>query len=299
MSVRTFRWFALASFIAMILIIATGAAVRLTGSGLGCPDWPTCYHGQISGSWSLHPAVEYANRLVTVALSLVTVATLLAAVRRVPYRRDLTLFAGLLVVGVVADALLGAVVVYTKLNPWLVSSHLIVSLGMVVAGAILYHRSKYLYGPGTRADLRDGRFRRIARLLWVPFILTVVAGTITTGSGPHAGSARGQMRARRLPFSLSDVAWIHSLAAVMLVSMVIGLFLLVWKSDAPERLQRGVRRLATIGAVQGVVGGVQYVTHLPVVLVEIHVCLAASLAIGVTQFHLSQTARDREVGLEK
>ena len=137
MSVRTFRWFALASFIAMILIIATGAAVRLTGSGLGCPDWPTCYHGQISGSWSLHPAVEYANRLVTVALSLVTVATLLAAVRRVPYRRDLTLFAGLLVVGVVADALLGAVVVYTKLNPWLVSSHLIVSLGMVVAGAIL------------------------------------------------------------------------------------------------------------------------------------------------------------------
>jgi cytochrome c oxidase assembly protein subunit 15 len=243
--------------------------------------------------------VEYANRLVTVALSLVTVATLLAAVRRVPYRRDLTLFAGLLVVGVVADALLGAVVVYTKLNPWLVSSHLIVSLGMVVAGAILYHRSKYLYGPGTRADLRDERFRRIARLLWVPFILTVVAGTITTGSGPHAGSARGQMRARRLPFSLSDVAWIHSLAAVMLVSIVIGLFLLVWKSDAPERLQRGVRRLATIGTVQGVVGGVQYVTHLPVVLVEIHVCLAASLAIGVTQFHLSQTARDREVGLEK
>ena len=298
-SVTTFRWFALASFVSMILIIATGAAVRLTGSGLGCPDWPTCYQGQISGSWSLHPAIEYANRMVTVALCCVTLATLIAAVRRVPFRRDLVAFAGLLVVGVVADAVLGAVVVYTKLNPWLVASHLILSLAMVVAGAVLYHRSKYQYGEGTRADRRHPRMALIARLLWIPFVGTVIAGTITTGSGPHAGSSRGQLRARRLPFALHDAAWLHSLFAVLFLALILGMFLLLWKSAAPERLQGGVRRLLLIGAAQGAVGFIQYFAHLPVLLVEIHVCLAASLTIGVTQLHLSQTARDREIGLEK
>jgi cytochrome c oxidase assembly protein subunit 15 len=283
----------------MLLIMATGAAVRLTGSGLGCPDWPTCYHGQISGSWSLHPAIEYANRMVTILLTLVSIATFVASLRREPRRRDLVLWSGALVGGVVLDAVLGMFVVYSKLNPWLVSLHLILSVGMVIIGAILYHRSKYLYGPGTRAELRDPMTRRVARFLWLPYVGTIIAGTLTTGSGPHAGSTQGQMRARRLPFALRDVAWIHSLFATLFIAIVLGLFILLWKSSAPERLQKGLRRLFIIGAAQASVGFVQYLTHLPVVLVEVHVCLAASLAIGVTQFHLSQTARDREIGLEK
>ncbi len=291
-----FRWFAFSSFLSMIVIVLTGGAVRLTGSGLGCPDWPTCYGHQLAGSWSIHPLIEYTNRIVTILLVIVTGVTFVAAWLRSERRRDLIAFAGLLVLGVVADAVLGAFVVYSKLNPWLVSLHMILSLSMVVVGAILYHRSKYVYGPGTRADVRDPHFRLIARLLWIPFALVLVAGTATTGSGPHAGSAQGQLVARRLPFSFADAAWVHSVLAVLFLGLVGGLVIAIWRAEVPDALRLGVRRLVVIALVQAVIGFTQYVTHVPVVLVELHIAGAVSLAIGVTQFHLRQTARDRVPG---
>jgi cytochrome c oxidase assembly protein subunit 15 len=209
-----FRWFAFAAFLSMIVIVLSGAAVRLTGSGLGCPDWPTCFHHRLTGSWSIHPLIEYANRVVTILLVCVTALTFIAALLREVRRRDLVVLSGLLVLGVVADAVLGAFVVYSKLNPWLVASHMLLSLSMVVVGAVLYHRSKYVYGPGTRSDVRDPHFRLIARLLWIPFVVLLATGTMTTGSGPHAGSSQGQLVAKRLPFALSSAAWVHSLTAV-------------------------------------------------------------------------------------
>ena len=294
-----FRWFALASFVSMIVIVLSGAAVRLTGSGLGCPDWPTCFHHRISGSWSIHPLIEYANRIVTVTLVLVTIATFVAALARTVRRRDLVLLSGLLILGVVGDAILGAFVVYSKLNPWLVSLHMILSLSMVVVGAVLYHRSKYVYGPGARSDVRSPHFRLIARLLWIPFFVLVATGTMATGSGPHAGSSQGQLVARRLPFALSSAAWVHSLAAMLFIGLVTGLVFAIWKSPAPEALQLGVRRLVVIALVQATIGAVQYLTHLPALLVELHVAGATSLAIGVTQFHLRQSAHDREPGTRR
>lgn len=280
----------------MIVIVLTGGAVRLTGSGLGCPDWPTCYRHQIAGSWSIHPLIEYTNRIVTIALVIVTAVTLVAAWLRTERRRDLIGFAGLLVLGVFADAILGAFVVYSKLNPWLVSLHMILSLAMVVVGAILYHRSKYVYGPGARADVRDPHFRLIARLLWIPFILVLIAGTATTGSGPHAGSAQGQLVARRLPFSFASAAWVHSVLAVLFLGLVTGLVFAIWRSSVPEALRLGVRRLVVIALIQAILGFGQYLTHVPVVLVELHIAGAVSLCIGVTQFHLRQTAHDRVPG---
>ena len=274
----------------------TGGAVRLTGSGLGCPDWPTCYSHQITGSWSIHPLIEYTNRIVTIVLVIVTGVTFVAAWLRTERRRDLIGFSGLLVLGVVADAILGAFVVYSKLNPWLVSLHMILSLAMVVVGAILYHRSKYVYGPGTRADVRDPHFRLIARLLWIPFVLVLFAGTATTGSGPHAGAAQGQLVARRLPFSFADAAWVHSVLAVLFLGLVSGLVFAIWRSGVPDALRLGVRRLVVIALIQAIIGFVQYVTHVPVILVELHIAGAVSLCIGVTQFHLRQTARDRVPG---
>ncbi len=280
----------------MIVIVLTGGAVRLTGSGLGCPDWPTCYRHQIAGSWSIHPLIEYTNRIVTIVLVIVTGVTFVAAWLRTERRRDLIGFSGLLVLGVVADAILGAFVVYSKLNPWLVSLHMILSLAMVVVGAILYHRSKYVYGPGTRADVRDPHFRLIARLLWIPFVLVLFAGTATTGSGPHAGAAQGQLVARRLPFSFADAAWVHSVLAVLFLGLVTGLVFAIWRSGVPDALRLGVRRLVLIALVQALIGFTQYLTHVPVVLVELHIAGAVSLSIGVTQFHLRQTARDRVPG---
>jgi cytochrome c oxidase assembly protein subunit 15 len=295
----TFRWFALASFISMIVIVLSGAAVRLTGSGLGCPDWPTCFQGRISGSWSIHPLIEYGNRVVTVTLICVTVATLVAAILREVRRHDLIILSGMLIGGVIADAILGAFVVYSKLNPWLVSLHMLLSLSMVVIAAVLYHRSKYVYGPGARSDVRDRHFLTIARLLWIPFVLLLITGTMTTGSGPHAGASQGQLVARRLPFAFSSAAWVHSLAAVLFIGLITGLLFAIWTKDAPSALRLGVRRLVMISLVQAAIGVTQYLTHVPPVLVELHVAGAVSLTIGVTQFHLKQTAHDREPGTQR
>ena len=294
-----FRWFAFASFLSMIVIVLSGAAVRLTGSGLGCPDWPTCFHHRITGSWSIHPLIEYANRVTTILLVCVAAATFAAALLRQIRRRDLILLSGTLVLGVVADAVLGAFVVYSKLNPWLVALHMALSLSMVVVGAVLYHRSKYVYGPGARRDVRDPHFRLVARLLWVPFVVLVATGTMTTGSGPHAGSSQGQLVAKRLPFALSSAAWVHSLAAVLFIGLVAGLLFAIWRSAAPTALQWGVRRLVAISLVQALIGATQYLTHLPALLVELHVAGAVSLTIGVTQFHLRQSAHDREPGTKR
>ena len=295
----TFRWFAFASFLSMIVIVLTGAAVRLTGSGLGCPDWPTCFRGRVTGSLSIHPLIEYTNRMVTIALVIVIGATFVAALMRERRRPDLVMLAGALVAGVVADAVLGAFVVYSKLNPYLVSLHMLLSLSMVVVGATLYHHSKYIYGPGARADVRDPYFRAVARALWVPFTVLLITGTATTGSGPHAGSSQGQLVARRLPFALSSAAWVHSIAAVLFVGLVTGLLVAIWRSDAPTPLKLGVRRLVYISLVQAAIGATQYLTHLPVWLVELHVAGAVSLTIGLTQFTLRQSARDREPGTKK
>ena len=154
-SPRAFSRLALANFAAMVLIIATGAAVRLTGSGLGCPDWPNCFRHQLTAPiGQVHPVIEDANRLVTVLLVVLTIVTVLAAVLRTPRRRDIVWLSAALVGGVVADALLGAIVVYTKLNPWLVSGHMALSLAMVVLAGVLFHRATYRYGPGARRELR-------------------------------------------------------------------------------------------------------------------------------------------------
>jgi cytochrome c oxidase assembly protein subunit 15 len=294
-----FRWFAFASFLSMILIILTGEAVRLTGSGLGCPDWPTCFQHQVIASSSIHSKIEFGNRLVTVLLVVVVGVTFLAAWYREQRRRDLLWLSGSLIVGVIANAVLGGLVVYSKLNPYLVSIHLLLSLGMVALGATLYHHSKYVYGPGTRNDVRDPYFRTIARWLWLPFFILVLTGTATTGSGPHAGSSQGQLVARRLPFALSSAAWVHSLAAVLFIGLITGLLVAIWRSGAPSALIFGVRRLVYVSLAQAAIGMTQYLTHLPGWLVEIHAFGAIALTIGVTQFNLRQSARDREPGTAK
>jgi cytochrome c oxidase assembly protein subunit 15 len=283
----------------MILIILTGEAVRLTGSGLGCPDWPTCFKYQIVASSSIHSKIEFGNRLVTLLLVVIVGVTFLAALLREQRRRDLIWLSGSLIIGVVANAVLGAFVVYSKLNPYLVSLHLLLSLAMVALGATLYHHSKYVYGPGARADVRDPYFRAVARWLWLPFFVLVLTGTATTGSGPHAGSSQGQLVARRLPFALSSAAWVHSLAAVLFIGLITGLLVAIWRSGAPKALIFGVRRLVYLSLIQAAIGVTQYLTHLPPWLVEIHAAGAIALTIGVTQFNLRQSAHDRVPGTSK
>ena len=297
-SPRAFSRLALANLAALVAIIATGAAVRLTGSGLGCPDWPECRRTQLVASLGqVHAVIEDANRMVTIALVLLTIVTLLAACVRRPRRGDLIALAAALVGGVVADALLGAVVVYTKLNPWLVSGHMALSLGMVVIAGVLLHRATHRYGEGSRREVRCPWTVPLARWLWVLLGATVLAGMATTGSGPHSGGSQGQDVARRLPFALQSAAWVHSVCAVAFIGVVAGAYLVLERTGAAARVTTGARHLLVVGVAQGVLGAVQYVTRLPVLLVELHVIGAVSITIGVLLFQLAQVARDAEVGV--
>ena len=136
------RRLATASLVAVCLIVLTGAAVRLTGSGLGCPDWPSCYQRQVTPQLSFHPLVEFSNRLVTVALTVLIAATFLAALRRRPFRADLAWLTVGLLGGVIAQAVIGALAVYTKLNPYVVLLHFLASMVLVAVAVVLVHRSR-------------------------------------------------------------------------------------------------------------------------------------------------------------
>ncbi len=297
MSPLGFTRFALASFIGLALIVISGAAVRLTGSGLGCPDWPSCYHDKLTASASIHPIIEFSNRMVTIALVIVFAATVVAAYRRTPRRRDLIWLSWALVGGVVGDAVIGGIVVYTKLNPYLVMVHMWFSLAMLAVGVVLHHRSRYDYARGARADVASPATRRAARVLDVLFILVIAAGTATTAAGPHAGGSQGQLVAKRLPVALRDIVMVHSSLAVAFVGCVLGLVLVLEAVGAPARIRGGSRRLLAVGVAQGAVGFLQYATHLPAWLVELHVVGAVSLTIGVTSFQLGQIARDKDPDL--
>jgi cytochrome c oxidase assembly protein subunit 15 len=242
----------------------------------------------------LHSYIEYGNRLITGLLIVVTGVSFLAAWWRTPRRRDLLIFTGALVLGIVADALLGAIVVYSKLNPWLVSLHLLLSLATVAVATALYHRATHAYGNGAAAVVRDPRYRNVARWLWVPFVMTVVAGTLTTGSGPHSGGSQKQLVARRLPIAFSNAAAFHSVAAMIFVAAVVGLLVATWRTATPEAIRVGVFRLATVAVLQAALGYTQYWLHVPVLLVELHVFGAVALTIGVMQFSLRQVARAHE-----
>ncbi len=296
MSSKTFSRFALATFIGSGLIVISGAAVRLTGSGLGCPDWPTCYKDRLTVSTSLHPLIEFSNRLVTVALVVLIAATVVAAYLRAPRRRDLLVISWLLVLGVFGDAVLGAIVVYTKLNPYLVMIHMWLSLAMVALAVVLHHRSRYDYSPRARAEVASPATRRVAWVLDGLFVMVVAAGTATTGTGPHAGGSQGQVVAKRIPVALKDMVMAHSALAVAFLGMVLATFLILEAIGAPARIRGASERLLIVGVAQGAIGFLQFVTHLPALLVELHVVGVVSLTIGVTSFQLAQVARDKDVG---
>src|ERR1700723_954763 len=136
-----------------ILIVLTGAAVRLTGSGLGCADWPDCSVGHLTPALQFHGLVEFGNRLVTVVLTIVVAAAFLAAIFRRPRRRDLIYLSGGLVVGILAQAVLGGIVVLTKLNPYWVMLHLVATLVLLANAVVLVHRSTRDYSPGSGRPL--------------------------------------------------------------------------------------------------------------------------------------------------
>lgn len=272
----------------MATIVLTGAAVRVTGSGLGCTDWPDCFKNHVTPPLQFHSLMEFGNRMVTVLLVLVIGTTFVATLLRRPLRRDLVWLSGGMVAGVLVEAVLGGIVVYTKLNPYLVMVHFLATMLLVVNAAVLLHRSSRVY------DGRPGRLlvpRPIVLLTRGMVLFTIVviaAGAATTGTAPDSGGALGQ-HIVRIPFSLRDMAELHATLALFLVGVVLSLAVALHALDVPERVRRAGRMLVAVLVFQGIVGYSQYFTHLPAALVELHELGVTVLVIGMTQFVLALT----------
>lgn len=255
---------------AVVLNIATGAAVRLSDSGLGCPDWPTCSRSHLTPPLSLHPVIEFGNRVVVSVLVVACGVTVVASFLRRPNRRDLRWLSIGLVLGVLGEAVLGAFVVYTKLNAYVVMTHFMVGMALLAVALVLTLRAGHARGRGT--VVVDTRALWLTRVLLGLFVVVLIAGAATTGAGPHAGG-KG---AKRVPIGLEDMTRIHAELVIATTLVLLVLLWVLWRSDAPSRVQDSGRILLAAVVAQGIIGYTQFFTHLPAVLVWFHV-LGASL----------------------
>jgi cytochrome c oxidase assembly protein subunit 15 len=249
----------------VVLNIVSGAAVRLSDSGLGCPDWPTCAQHHLTPPLSLHPAIEFSNRLVVVALCLVAAVVLLAALARRPRRRDLTWLAAGLIGGILGEAVLGGVVVYSKLNPYVVMTHFMVGIALLTVAVVLCLRAGRAPEPGVL--MVTPAVGRLTRVMLGVLVLAIAAGSATTGAGPHAGG-KG---AKRLPVPLADMARTHAEIVLVLGVLTLALLYLLDRTRAPAAVVDRGRLLLGAMVVQGVIGYTQYFSHLPPLLVGVHV----------------------------
>jgi cytochrome c oxidase assembly protein subunit 15 len=264
---------------ALTLIVLTGAAVRLTGSGLGCPTWPKCY-GNVYPPLNSHAIIEFSNRLLTGPVCIAAGLAWLGALRRRPYRRDLTRIAALLPLGVIGQAVLGGFTVRGALDYGWVMGHFALSMLILVAAVILVWRATH-EPVDEQALVREGEDRTLVRAvrgLVALGALTIFAGTAATAAGPHGGGSPGQ-KINRLSFDgratmdfvihrHAEIAFVFSLAAV-------ALWWLARRRKAAPTVRRPLTILCVLLAVQGLVGLDQYYTHLPVGLVWVHVALAS------------------------
>jgi cytochrome c oxidase assembly protein subunit 15 len=271
--------FAYAALVALTLIVLTGAAVRLTGSGLGCPTWPKCY-GHVYPPLNTHAVIEFSNRMITVPVSIAAGLAWLAAVRRRPYRRDLVWLGALLPLGVVGQAVLGGFTVRGALDYGWVMSHFALSMLILAAALALVWRATHEpdeSAPAERAP-SDRTLVLSVRALVALGALTIFAGTAATAAGPHAGGSPGQ-KINRLDFhgrgTMDFVIHRHAEIAFLFSLIAVGVWWLARRRAAGSVVQRALGTLCVLLALQGVVGLDQYETHLPTELVWVHVGLAS------------------------
>ncbi|HSH11225.1 MAG TPA: COX15/CtaA family protein, partial [Ilumatobacter sp.] len=263
-----YRQVAIGALVALAAIIVSGAAVRLTNSGLGCDDWPNCSSERFVDVSSKHAAIEQINRLFTGVVGFAVIAAVMGSlIRSGERRRDLVWLSVLLVVGVLANAVLGGISVLVDLHPIAVQGHLLLSMGLIVTGAVLVRRSGEPDGVERERVVTLPTQRMTALLLGLTWV-AVVTGTLVTGAGPHAGDED----ARRLDLTISAVARVHAVSVLTALAIAI---LIAWRIRRyrPDR-QALTNVLSTwifVAALQAAVGYIQYLNDVPALLVGIHV----------------------------
>lgn len=260
-----------ATLIANAVLVVTGGAVRLTGSGLGCPTWPRCTERGFTphGALDVHSAIEFGNRLLTFVLVGIAVATFVSAWQS--GRRDLRLLALIMGLGIPAQAVIGGITVLTDLNPWVVSFHLINSLVIIALAVVYLHRIEHPRWPHAGGP--------IAALGWVTTAAgtaVLYLGTVVTGSGPHAGDARAPRNGLD-PLQLSQL---HADAVFLFVGLTIGLLFAVRTLGSAPAF-RAVGLLLWLELAQAAVGFVQYFTDLPILLVGLHLLGSAMITAAL------------------
>jgi cytochrome c oxidase assembly protein subunit 15 len=267
-------------------IVLTGATVRITGSGLGCPTWPECTYGSYTpvagqAEGAFHAWIEFGNRLLTFLLLFAAVAVVIYAIRKA--RRDLIWRALLQVLGILGQGVIGGITVLTDLNPLAVASHFILSI-FLIAGAV----SIVARGRSPLISIRPTE-TKVKILAYAQVLLTfvvIVIGTLVTGSGPHAGD----LDAPRLKLDERAISWLHADAVIALLG--VSLALLVLSEISPETKRR-IKIFFAVTLAQGLIGYIQYVTGLPELLVIIHVLGSTLVWIASWRIWLSITTAER------
>lgn len=281
---RQYFLVACAALGALVLIVFTGAAVRVTGSGLGCPDWPNCYeNGRLTPELGTHSYIEFGNRLLTSVVGISALAAAALAFTRRPFRRDLAVLGVLLPVGVLGQAVMGGLTVLYGLAPGWVMAHFALSMVILVAAGALAWRARPAFAPGERAaDLP------VARAVWALFGLgavTLFAGTAATAAGPHAGGSGTGDVVNRLEFEGPDtVGWLvnrHGALAALLGVLAVGVWWLARRRGADAALVHRLARVCLLMGLQGILGIVQFRLEVPAEMVWVHVALATLLWVGI------------------
>lgn len=281
LSPPAYRRITFLAVLALVFIIVTGGAVRLTGSGLGCPDWPTCARNRVVAPWEYHAIVEFANRTITGLVSVAVILAVLGSLLRAPRRRDLIWLSVGLVAGVVGQIVLGGLTVLFQLRPGFVMAHFLLSMALLANAVVLHHRAGRPAGPSRPAVGRD--LLALGRLGVAAAALVVFLGTVVTSSGPHGGDERAQ----RLPFLLRDVARLHGMAVMLFLAVVLVTLWRLAKEGAPAVLMRRGEVLLAVLVAQAGLGYLQYFTGVPAVLVGFHILGAAAVWVAVLRFHLA------------
>ena len=263
-------------------LVLTGGAVRLTGSGLGCPTWPECTGSSYTpvahqAEGQLHAWIEFGNRLLTFAL--VISALLVLAHVLVTKRKDLRVLAIGQVLGIFGQGVLGGITVLTNLNPLPVAGHLLLSIILIAGAASIYDRRNSEVVRNTSAEKLTTQLS-LAHIVLTFFV--IVLGTVVTGSGPHAGD----IKARRFGFDIRTVAWIHADAVIALLGLTLALYLLV-RTDPLSR--RRVTIFAVIALSQGAIGYIQYFTGIPEIIVAAHLLGATLVWIAAWRIRIATT----------
>src|SRR3954454_10580141 len=269
----TFRRLAVFAAVAMGLLVVSGAAVRLSDSGLGCDTWPRCTATSIVAPASFHGMVEFGNRVLSSVIGVYVGAVAVAALLRRPRRHDLTLLAWSLVGGFFAQAVVGGLsVLYDLAPPW-VMAHFLLSMLMLWAALVLVHRADPSWTPRPPAARRE--LVLLGRLLVATAGVVLFLGTVTTGTGPHAGG--GARHVTRLGFPLERVTQLHADAALLLTGLIVATLFAVRLTDVSAVVRRRSAWLAGAVLLQVAIGYTQYFLDLPPGVVELHVAGATVL----------------------